>query len=131
MIKNNTTKVGSSDIQSDSAPPAPEKSSRDWSCGIAATGAVETHIIFIPYATLEKSALVWGKFCRWGPARYLAIKLLHLLFKGGHSLLKWGHSLYPQVMFGRSRRDWVFSISSTNVNVDASPPLTPQDHAQR
>jgi hypothetical protein len=114
MIMNNITNVSPPSIQVEETPLTPEEAAWDRAYRKKTVGAVERHSIFVPHAKLEKSSIILGKLCRWRLPRYVSLKILHLLFKVGNSSLKCGHILYPQVMYGKSRREMDSSISSTN-----------------
>jgi len=127
MIMNNTTNVCAAHIQGDAAPLTSKEAADERSRRKKAEGAIERHHVFVAYATLEKSASILGKLCRWRLARYVAKQGVNLLFKVGNSSLKLAHVLYPQVWLGKSKRDWASSNSSTNAQEHAPSPAGASD----
>ena len=124
VVVDNLAQSGTADVQRDTTPSAIKESRSERRRRKKAAGTVHRHYIFVPHATLEKCAPVFGKLCGWWPARNIALKLLQLTCKFGHACIIFFHSVDPYVRWGKTGDPSTGGISSENAIGEAHPPRT-------
>ena len=115
------SQIGTSDVQVDGAPVTSVMGADAVARRKKAEGTIDCHLVFVPWATLEKSAPILGKLCRWRLTRYVALKVLNLLLKACNSGLVCFHVLYPFVKYGKSRRE-MYPVGFVWPNAKDLPP---------